>query len=72
VLAGAVGFDHAAVDRLTAALFLDLVLQLFQEGRRMRFTSSLGWGWRWGARPSMAGSGFAPTHRARGRARRGS
>jgi hypothetical protein len=55
VVAGAVGFDKAAVGGLTAAVLLDLALELLERGRGIRFTSSLGGGWRWGARPSMAG-----------------
>jgi hypothetical protein len=64
---GAVGFDEAAVGGLTAAVLLELALEFLQRGRRIRFTSSLGW---WlavgGASVLGVGSGFAPTHRGPG------
>ena len=39
MVAGAVGFDNAAVGGLTAAVLLELALELQEQGRRIRFTS---------------------------------
>jgi hypothetical protein len=64
VFAGAVGFDEAAVDGLTAAVFLELALEFLERWTPHAVHLLQGWGWRWGARPSVSGSGFAPAHRA--------
>jgi hypothetical protein len=66
VVAGAVGFDEAAVGGLTAAVLLDLALELLQGGA-WHAVHLLSWWWlAVGARPSMAGFQFAPAHPAPG------
>jgi hypothetical protein len=56
VVAGAVGFDKAAVGGLTAAVLLHLALEFLERGTpNPVHLLPAGLGWRWGARPSMAG-----------------
>jgi hypothetical protein len=67
VVAGAVGFDKAAVGGLTAAVLLDLALELLQGGAS-HAVHLLPWWWLavGGASVLGWGSGFAPAHPAPG------
>jgi hypothetical protein len=62
VVAVAVGFDPAAVGGLTAAVLLDLTLELLERwASHPVHLLPLGGGWRWGARPSsVRGPGSRP------------
>ena len=70
MLAGAVGFDKAAIGGLTAAVLLDLALEFLQGGTShpVHLLPRAVGGWRWGARPSSAGvPGSRPPTRPRSR-----